>query len=192
MLANRKQPTRRPRNSQWGRQVINKKRCGCAYPNCKGCHRIAGCSPLEERNTKHPWVHCDRLILIGGPFFMIVVCLFVPSSFVWLPVNSRGGTNTLSCDRGGGPRWKDYTQCPFDKHHVRFEVTAGILWMSTVDHNYQRVKGYHRSTTPINPDGRCLRMSAPCFIASKTNFCLSLRPNHGPQLGWISECTDPI
>ena len=53
--------------------------------------------------------------------------------------------------------------------------------MSTVDHNYQRVKRYHRSTTPIYPDGCCLRMSAPCFIASKTNFLTGLDPNQGTQ-----------
>ena len=60
--------------------------------------------------------------------------------------------------------------------------------MSTVDHDYQRVKGYHRSTTPINPDGRCLRMSAPCFIASKTNFLTGLDPNQGNTTGDIRRC----
>ena len=115
----------------------------CCASNCKGVLRVLF-PPLEERNT-NPITPLGTLWSIyfdwlAAHFLWLSCVCSSPALLFGYPWILEGAPIPSRVTVVAAQDEKDYTQCPFDKHHVRFKVTAGILWMSTMDHNYQRVK----------------------------------------------------
>jgi hypothetical protein len=112
-----------------------------------------------------------------------------PQLNCWLPVCCilEGAPNALSYDRGGGPKMKEITaESPGDNHHGQVLGTSGHMRMSPwtalpAGKESKLSMPFYLHLLTLTDD--VYGSVALCFIASNTNFCLSLKPNHGPQLG---------
>jgi hypothetical protein len=153
---------------------------------------VLGFCFLLERNTKTP---LDTLIWFDWRLVLFFVIGFRAYPVQWWlaarVLNSRRGTKCPVVWPLWRSKMKEITvESPGDNHHGQVLGTSGHMRMSlwtalpAGKESKLSMPFYLHLLTPTDDVYGSIAL---CFIASNTNFCLSLRPNHGPQLGWISD-----